>query len=114
MNESIATNKAQLMIMIMMMMIMMITLLISLLLTTVRYNVIILAITYVLPILLMSFTYFCIGKELWGSKMIGEKNKKIEKSMESKQKVRMMMSCLILSSSICNLIIFLHCFRSSR
>ena len=36
------------------------------------YNVIILVVTYILPISAMSFTYLKIGRELWGSTYIGE------------------------------------------
>ena len=43
--------------------------------------------TYVIPILLMSYTYYWIGRELWGSKIIGEMNVKQVKSIKSKQKV---------------------------
>lgn len=52
-----------------------------------RYNVIILLVTYMLPIFSMIYTYFRVGKELWGSQSIGECTAKQMESIKSKRKV---------------------------
>ncbi|KAH9425964.1 Substance-K receptor [Dermatophagoides pteronyssinus] len=51
------------------------------------YNVIILLVTYMLPIASMSYTYFRVGRELWGSQSIGECTAKQMESIKSKRKV---------------------------
>ncbi|XP_035216198.1 tachykinin-like peptides receptor 99D [Stegodyphus dumicola] len=50
------------------------------------YNVVILVVTYVLPITSMTFTYFRVGRELWGSQSIGECTQKQIESVKSKRK----------------------------
>ena len=51
------------------------------------YNVIILAVTYVLPIMLMIATYLRVGLKLWGSRSIGEITPKQISNIKSKRKV---------------------------
>lgn len=51
------------------------------------YNVIILLVTYMLPIASMSYTYFRVGRELWGSQSIGECTAAQMESIKSKRKV---------------------------
>lgn len=65
------------------------------------YNVIIMLFTYVIPILLMSYTYYWIGRELWGSKIIGEMNVKQVKSIKSKQKIVKMMLIVVIIFLVC-------------
>ncbi|XP_013791638.1 tachykinin-like peptides receptor 99D, partial [Limulus polyphemus] len=50
------------------------------------YNVNILVLTYILPISSMTFTYFRVGLELWGSKTIGECTEKQLEATKSKRK----------------------------
>lgn len=44
-------------------------------------------VTYMLPMLSMSYTYFRVGQELWGSQSIGECTAKQMESIKSKRKV---------------------------
>lgn len=55
---------------------------------TFRYNVVFLVITYGIPILIMIYAYSAMGKELWGSRSIGELTERQLESMKSKKKVR--------------------------
>ena len=41
-----------------------------------------------LPIMSMGYTYFKVGKELWGSQSIGECTAKQMESVKSKRKVK--------------------------
>ncbi len=59
----------------------------SLFLSPCSYNILILLVTYMLPIVSMSYTYFRVGKELWGSQSIGECTAKQMESIKSKRKV---------------------------
>ncbi|RWS09339.1 tachykinin-like peptides receptor 99D, partial [Dinothrombium tinctorium] len=49
------------------------------------YNVIIWIVAYVIPISSMTFTYFRVGRELWGSQSIGECTAKQIESVQSKR-----------------------------
>lgn len=51
------------------------------------YNIVILLVTYMLPIVSMSYTYTRVGQELWGSQSIGECTAKQMESIKSKRKV---------------------------
>ena len=61
------------------------------------YNIIILLVTYMLPIVSMMYTYARVGIELWGSQSIGECTTKQMDSIKSKRKVSIdqMYQCLI-------------------
>ncbi|XP_054716391.1 tachykinin-like peptides receptor 99D [Uloborus diversus] len=65
------------------------------------YNVVILIVTYVLPITFMIFTYFKIGKELWGSQSIGECTQKQIESINSKRKIVKMMIAVVVIFAVC-------------
>lgn len=54
-----------------------------------RYNVLFLVLTYGIPILIMIYVYTAMGKELWGSRSIGEHTERQLESMKSKKKVNM-------------------------
>lgn len=51
------------------------------------YNIVFLAVTYLIPMTAMAFCYSCMGRELWGSKSIGELTHYQRESMKSKRKV---------------------------
>ncbi|CAG2106386.1 unnamed protein product [Medioppia subpectinata] len=71
-------------------------------LTKVRgYNVIILLVTYMLPIVSMSYTYFRVGRELWGSQSIGECTAKQMESIKSKRKIVKMMMMVVAIFGVC-------------
>ncbi|CAL1296880.1 unnamed protein product [Larinioides sclopetarius] len=65
------------------------------------YNVVILVVTYVLPITSMTFTYFRVGRELWGSQSIGECTQKQIESVNSKRKIVKMMIVVVLIFAVC-------------
>ncbi|KAH9419754.1 Substance-K receptor [Dermatophagoides pteronyssinus] len=65
------------------------------------YNVIILLVTYMLPIASMSYTYFRVGRELWGSQSIGECTAKQMESIKSKRKIVKMMMIVVAIFGVC-------------
>ncbi|XP_076360621.1 tachykinin-like peptides receptor 99D [Tachypleus tridentatus] len=65
------------------------------------YNVNILVLTYILPISSMTFTYFRVGRELWGSKTIGECTEKQLETIKSKRKVVKMMIVVVFIFTVC-------------
>ncbi|XP_054168321.1 tachykinin-like peptides receptor 99D [Oppia nitens] len=65
------------------------------------YNVIILLVTYMLPIVSMIYTYFRVGRELWGSSAIGECTAKQMESIKSKRKIVKMMMMVVAIFGIC-------------
>ncbi|XP_015781284.1 tachykinin-like peptides receptor 99D [Tetranychus urticae] len=65
------------------------------------YNVIILLVTYMVPICSMCFTYSRVGLELWGSKGIGEYTEKQVESMKSKRKIVKMMIVVFVIFAVC-------------
>lgn len=52
-----------------------------------RYNIVFLVLTYGIPMLIMLVCYTLMGKELWGSKSIGEHTQRQTESVKSKKKV---------------------------
>lgn len=52
-----------------------------------RYNIVFLILTYLIPIIVMIFCYSLMGRELWGSRSIGERTERQMESMRSKRKV---------------------------
>lgn len=52
-----------------------------------RYNIVFLILTYAIPIVVMIFCYSLMGRELWGSRSIGEHTERQLESMRSKRKV---------------------------
>nr|XP_046916674.1 tachykinin-like peptides receptor 99D [Dermatophagoides farinae] len=65
------------------------------------YNVIITLVTYILPIASMSYTYFRVGRELWGSQSIGECTAKQMESIKSKRKIVKMMMIVVAIFGVC-------------
>ena len=52
-----------------------------------RYNVLILVVTYVLPLVTLTVTYARVGMELWGSRAIGENTPVQYERIRSKRRV---------------------------
>lgn len=52
-----------------------------------RYNIVFLAFTYGIPMVVMIICYSVMGRELWGSKSIGENTERQTESVKSKKKV---------------------------
>ena len=53
----------------------------------VSYSLVLLAVTYVVPLAVVAVTYTRVGVELWGSKTIGERTKGQDETLKSKRKV---------------------------
>lgn len=51
------------------------------------YNILIIIVTYCLPIVSMTVTYSRVGIELWGSKTIGEYTPRQVENVRSKRRV---------------------------
>lgn len=54
-----------------------------------RYNIVFLAFTYGIPMVVMIICYYVMGRELWGSQSIGENTERQTESVKSKKKVSM-------------------------
>lgn len=52
-----------------------------------RYNILFLCVTYVVPLAVMAVCYTIMGRELWGSKTIGQMTQRHADSIKSKRKV---------------------------
>ncbi|XP_065157350.1 tachykinin-like peptides receptor 99D isoform X2 [Atheta coriaria] len=65
------------------------------------YNVAFLFITYVVPILAMTYTYTRIGLELWGSQGIGECTQRQMDNIKSKRRVVKMMVVVVIIFAVC-------------
>nr|XP_015837848.1 PREDICTED: tachykinin-like peptides receptor 86C isoform X2 [Tribolium castaneum] len=65
------------------------------------YQMFFLIITYVIPVTLMSFSYTIMGKELWGSRSIGEMTQRQIDSIRSKRKVVKMFIFVVFIFAIC-------------
>ncbi|XP_031332509.1 tachykinin-like peptides receptor 99D [Photinus pyralis] len=65
------------------------------------YNIIILVVTYVVPIASMTFTYARIGLELWGSQSIGECTQRQMENIKSKRRVVKMMMVVVVIFAVC-------------
>lgn len=52
-----------------------------------RYNIVFLAFTYGIPMVVMIICYSVMGRELWGSQSIGENTERQTESVKSKKKV---------------------------
>lgn len=51
------------------------------------YNIIILVVTYLVPISTMAILYYKVGRELWGYEAIGENVDKQRRAIKAKKKV---------------------------
>ncbi|KAM8707005.1 hypothetical protein ACLKA7_011159 [Drosophila subpalustris] len=65
------------------------------------YNILIMILTYFLPIVSMTLTYSRIGIELWGSKTIGEYTARQVENVRSKRRVVKMMIVVVVIFSVC-------------
>ncbi|XP_065199720.1 tachykinin-like peptides receptor 99D isoform X2 [Planococcus citri] len=65
------------------------------------YNVAFMAITYFVPVLLMSYTYTRIAIRLWGSESIGEVTQRQNENIKSKRRVVKMLIVVVLIFVIC-------------
>ncbi|KAH8278835.1 hypothetical protein KR018_010219 [Drosophila ironensis] len=65
------------------------------------YNILIMILTYILPIVSMTVTYSRVGIELWGSKTIGECTPRQVENVRSKRRVVKMMIVVVLIFAIC-------------
>jgi tachykinin-like receptor len=52
-----------------------------------RYNLVFLGLTYLVPVIAMAVCYTLMGRELWGSRSIGELTQRQIDSIKSKRKV---------------------------
>ncbi|XP_066981472.1 tachykinin-like peptides receptor 99D isoform X1 [Macrobrachium rosenbergii] len=65
------------------------------------HTVILMVLTYILPLLSMGFTYARIGWTLWGSRSIGEQTPRQVESIRSKRKVVKMMIVVVTIFGVC-------------
>ncbi|BES91945.1 receptor [Nesidiocoris tenuis] len=65
------------------------------------YNLVFLLVTYLLPVAAMAFCYSLMGRELWGSKSIGEQTQRQLDNIKSKRKVVRMFITVIVIFAIC-------------
>ncbi|XP_023036096.1 tachykinin-like peptides receptor 99D isoform X1 [Drosophila willistoni] len=65
------------------------------------YNILIMILTYILPIVSMTVTYSRVGFELWGSKTIGEYMPRQVENVRSKRRVVKMMIVVVSIFAIC-------------
>ncbi|XP_015116536.1 tachykinin-like peptides receptor 86C [Diachasma alloeum] len=65
------------------------------------YNLIFLGVTYLIPMTVMAVCYTLMGRNLWGSKSIGEHTQYQKESMKSKRKVVKMFIIVVLIFAIC-------------
>ncbi|XP_050536873.1 tachykinin-like peptides receptor 86C isoform X3 [Daktulosphaira vitifoliae] len=65
------------------------------------YNILFLFVTYIIPLVVMFVCYTIMGKELWGSKSIGQMTERHEESIKSKRKVVRMFAVVVAIFIIC-------------
>ncbi|XP_022319186.1 tachykinin-like peptides receptor 99D isoform X3 [Crassostrea virginica] len=65
------------------------------------YNVLILVVTYVLPLVTLTVTYARVGMELWGSRAIGENTPVQYERIRSKRRVVKMMIVVVVTFAVC-------------
>ncbi|KAL1489399.1 hypothetical protein ABEB36_014301 [Hypothenemus hampei] len=65
------------------------------------FNVTFLVVTYLVPILSMTYTYARIGIELWGSQSIGECTQRQMDNIKSKRRVVKMMMVVVIIFAVC-------------
>ncbi|CAO1429904.1 unnamed protein product [Diamesa hyperborea] len=65
------------------------------------YNLVFLILTYGIPIMIMVICYTLMGRELWGSRSIGEHTERQLESMKSKKKVVRMFIIIVAIFAIC-------------
>lgn len=65
------------------------------------YNLLILIVTYVLPLVTLTVTYARVGFELWGSRAIGENTPVQYERIRSKRRVVKMMIVVVVTFAVC-------------
>jgi len=65
-----------------------------------RYAVLLLVINYVAPLTALVVAYSIIGRQLWGSKAIGERTPSQEETIRSKRRVRLYHLCVQFVNSL--------------
>ncbi|XP_065351029.1 tachykinin-like peptides receptor 86C isoform X2 [Cloeon dipterum] len=65
------------------------------------YNVVLFIVTYVVPMVAMAGCYSAMGRELWGSRSIGELTQRQIDSIRSKRKVVRMFIIIVLIFAVC-------------
>ncbi|VVC39653.1 Neurokinin receptor,GPCR, rhodopsin-like, 7TM,G protein-coupled receptor, rhodopsin-like [Cinara cedri] len=65
------------------------------------YNIMFLCVTYIIPLAVMAVCYTIMGKELWGSKTIGQMTQRHADSIKSKRKVVRMFAVVVMIFLIC-------------
>ncbi|XP_042869475.1 tachykinin-like peptides receptor 86C [Penaeus japonicus] len=81
------------------------------------YNIVFFITTYLLPMLAMLACYFLIGRELWGSRSIGELTDRQVTSIRSKRRVVKMFIVIVLAFALCWLpqqAFFLYTFHNAQ
>ncbi|XP_050057165.1 tachykinin-like peptides receptor 86C isoform X5 [Aphis gossypii] len=66
-----------------------------------RYNILFLCVTYIIPLTVMAVCYTIMGRELWGSKTIGQMTQRHVESIKSKRKVVRMFAVVVTIFLIC-------------
>ncbi|GAB0086197.1 tachykinin-like peptides receptor 99D [Sergentomyia squamirostris] len=81
------------------------------------YNLVFLILTYGIPMLIMIVCYSLMGKELWGSRSIGEHTERQLESMKSKKKVVRMFIIIVTIFGICWLpyhLFFIYAYHNNQ
>lgn len=65
------------------------------------YNILIMVLTYLVPILTMAILYYKVGKELWGHQAIGEDVEKQARTVMAKRKIVKMMIVVVIIFALC-------------
>ncbi|XP_060834975.1 tachykinin-like peptides receptor 86C [Rhopalosiphum padi] len=65
------------------------------------YNILFLCVTYIIPLAVMAVCYTIMGRELWGSKTIGQMTQRHVESIKSKRKVVRMFAVVVTIFLIC-------------
>lgn len=81
------------------------------------YNLVFLILTYGIPMLIMIVCYSLMGRELWGSRSIGEHTERQLESMKSKKKVVRMFIIVVTIFAICWLpyhLFFVYAYHNNQ
>lgn len=87
------------------------------LLSSIRYNLTILVLTYGIPMIVMFICYSLMGRVLWGSRSIGENTDRQMESMKSKRKVVRMFIAIVSIFAICWLpyhMFFIYAYHNNQ
>ncbi|XP_063703924.1 tachykinin-like peptides receptor 86C [Culicoides brevitarsis] len=81
------------------------------------YNIVFLTVTYAIPMMIMLVCYTSMGRELWGSRSIGEHTERQMESMKSKKKVVRMFIIVCTIFAICWLpyqLFFIYAYHNPK